>query len=104
MLVNKLGPYFVDVYFMAAKKFSLKIIQQTSKKNISSLENFYSKNGIENFIFDFDNNFSSYIFQSDICITRAGATTLAELSFLNVPFVAVPLPSSKDNHQLENAC
>ena len=92
-----------DSFLNLSKKFSLKIIQQTSKKNISSLENFYSKNGIENFIFDFDNNFSSYIFQSDICITRAGATTLAELSFLNVPFVAVPLPSSKDNHQLENA-
>ena len=41
--------------------------------------------------------------QSDICITRAGATTLAELSFLNVPFIAIPLPSSKDNHQFENA-
>ncbi len=86
-----------------SKKFSLKIIQQTKKRNISNLENFYSKNGVENLIFDFDNHFVSYIFQSDICITRAGATTLAELSFLNVPFVAVPLPSSKDNHQLENA-
>ena len=25
------------------------------------------------------------------------------MSLLNIPFVAVPLPSSKDNHQLENA-
>ena len=25
------------------------------------------------------------------------------ISFLNIPFIAVPLPSSKDNHQLENA-
>ena len=43
------------------------------------------------------------IVETDICITRAGATTLAELSILNVPFIAVPLPNSKDNHQLENA-
>ena len=28
---------------------------------------------------------------------------MAELSIMNVPFVAVPLPTSKDNHQLENA-
>ena len=28
---------------------------------------------------------------------------MAELSVLNIPFIAVPLPSSKDNHQLENA-
>ena len=39
----------------------------------------------------------------DFCITRAGASTLAELSFLNIPFMAVPLPTSKDNHQFENA-
>ena len=41
--------------------------------------------------------------RSNICITRAGASTLAELVFLNLPFVAIPLPTSKDNHQFENA-
>jgi len=41
--------------------------------------------------------------QTDLCITRAGASTLSELSVLNIPFIAVPLPTSKDNHQLENA-
>jgi len=39
----------------------------------------------------------------DLCITRSGASTLAELSVINIPFIAVPLPTSKDNHQLENA-
>ena len=38
-----------------------------------------------------------------MCVTRAGASTLAELVFLNLPFLAVPLPTSKDNHQYENA-
>ena len=28
---------------------------------------------------------------------------MAELSVLNTPFIAIPLPSSKDNHQFENA-
>ena len=41
--------------------------------------------------------------KSNICITRAGASTLAELVFLNIPHIAIPLPSAKDNHQLENA-
>ena len=41
--------------------------------------------------------------EADLCITRSGASTLAELSVLNIPFIAIPLPSSKDNHQLENA-
>ena len=86
-----------------SKKFPIKIIQQTSKKNISNLKDFYQKNKIENLIFDFDPNFEKILIASDLCITRAGATTLAELSVLNIPFIAVPLPSSKDNHQFENA-
>ncbi|MBD1141413.1 UDP-N-acetylglucosamine--N-acetylmuramyl-(pentapeptide) pyrophosphoryl-undecaprenol N-acetylglucosamine transferase [Pelagibacterales bacterium SAG-MED39] len=86
-----------------SKKIPIKIIQQTYEKNISSLSNFYSKNNIENKIFSFDLNFIDNIQQADLCITRAGASTLAELSVTNTPFIAVPLPSSKDNHQIENA-
>jgi len=86
-----------------SKKRSIKVIQQTNNKNISYLNDYYLKNNIENKIFSFDKNFANYVHQSDICITRAGASTLAELSFMNVPFIAVPLPTSKDNHQFENA-
>jgi len=86
-----------------SKKFPIQIIQQTSKKNILDLKDFYQKNNIESSIFDFDPNFEKLLIKSDLCITRAGATTLAELSTLNIPFIAVPLPSSKDNHQFENA-
>ena len=86
-----------------AKKKPIKVIQQTNEKNIYNLSNFYLKNDVESQIFSFDKNLSDVIKKSDICITRAGASTLAELSFLNIPFVAVPLPNSRDNHQLENA-
>ena len=86
-----------------SKRKSIKVIHQTNEKNIVNLNKFYSENNIENKIFSFDENFISTIQQADLCITRAGASTLAELSLLNIPFIAVPLPNSKDNHQLENA-
>ncbi len=86
-----------------SKKFPIKVIQQTHLKNISLLQEFYSKNNIEHEIFNYDKNLIEKIVETDICITRAGASTLAELSILNIPFIAVPLPNSKDNHQLENA-
>ena len=86
-----------------SKRIQLKVIQQTSEKNISSLSQFYLKNDIENKIFCFDENLSNSIQSADLCITRAGASTLAELSVINTPFIAIPLPTSKDNHQLENA-
>ena len=90
-------------FIKLSKEFSIKIVQQTNKKNISNLEKFYLENNIENLIFDYDKNFVDKIINCDLCITRAGASTLAELSVLNIPFIAVPLPSSKDNHQFENA-
>ncbi len=86
-----------------SKKIPIKVIQQTNENNISYLENFYSSNNIDNKIFSFDKNFSNIIQLADLCITRAGASTLAELSVLNIPFIAVPLITSKDNHQFENA-
>ena len=86
-----------------SKQFPIKIIQQTSEKNIQFLKEFYNFNNIENRIFSFNPDFTQVIHQADLCITRAGASTLAELSVLNTPFIAVPLPTSKDNHQFENA-
>ncbi len=86
-----------------AKKNSLKIIHQTSEKNTNFLRNYYLQNNIKNKVFSFDHNLNQLLIQSDLCITRAGASSLAELSLLNIPFVAIPLPSSKDNHQSENA-
>ena len=86
-----------------SKKLNIKVIQQTSEKNTVFLKNFYATNNVENQIFSFSKDFTKNILQADLCITRAGASTLAELSFLNVPFIAVPLPNSKDNHQFENA-
>ena len=60
-------------------------------------------NKIEHEVFTFDENLNTLLKQSDLCITRAGASSLAELSLLKIPFIAIPLPTSKDNHQYENA-
>ena len=85
------------------KKHTLKVIQQTNTQSIKDLENFYNSNNIENEVFNFEKNFINLINKSDLCITRAGATSLAEISIMNKPFVAIPLPTSRDNHQMENA-
>jgi UDP-N-acetylglucosamine--N-acetylmuramyl-(pentapeptide) pyrophosphoryl-undecaprenol N-acetylglucosamine transferase len=86
-----------------SKIYPLKIIHQTSKKNIDFIKNFYLENNVDNHVFSYDQNLDILLNQSDLCITRAGASSLAELSVLNIPFIVIPLPTSKDNHQLENA-
>jgi UDP-N-acetylglucosamine--N-acetylmuramyl-(pentapeptide) pyrophosphoryl-undecaprenol N-acetylglucosamine transferase len=95
-LVNK-------ILVKISNRYSIKVIHQTSEKNILSLKNFYKENKIENKVFNYDQNLNELLRQSDLCITRAGASSLAELSLCNIPFIAIPLPTSKDNHQYENA-
>ena len=86
-----------------SKTNQLKIIHQTNRKNLDFFKNFYTENKIENIVFNFDKNLDILLRQSDLCVTRAGASSLAEISILNIPFIAIPLPTSKDNHQYENA-
>jgi UDP-N-acetylglucosamine--N-acetylmuramyl-(pentapeptide) pyrophosphoryl-undecaprenol N-acetylglucosamine transferase len=86
-----------------SKKYRLKIYHQISSSNSVDLEFFYKEHGIENVLFNFEDNIFNYINESNLAITRAGASTLSELAFLKVPFVAIPYKFATDNHQLENA-
>ena len=92
-----------EILVNLSKNHLIKVIQQTNIANIENLENFYNSNNIENKIFHFEKNFVNLINESDLCITRAGATSLAEISIMNKPFIAIPLPSAKDDHQMKNA-
>ena len=40
---------------------------------------------------------------ADLAVTRAGATTLAEITALGVPVVLIPSPYVPNNHQVQNA-
>ena len=86
-----------------SKRYNLKIYQQTNLFNFEDLKKFYNYNNINYQLFDFSEDISNIMSRSNICLTRAGASTLAEVIFLNLPCVAIPLPTSKDNHQFENA-
>ena len=86
-----------------SKRVKIKVIQQTSDNNQNFLINFYKQNKIEHQVFVFEKDLNKLLIKSDLCITRGGASSLAELSLLKVPFITIPLPSAVDNHQYENA-
>jgi UDP-N-acetylglucosamine--N-acetylmuramyl-(pentapeptide) pyrophosphoryl-undecaprenol N-acetylglucosamine transferase len=92
-----------DSIINLSKRYDIKIFQQTSIKNYDNLKNFYKNHSVKNELFDFNENVFKFMNKINICITRAGASTLGELTFLNIPYIAIPLPNSKDNHQFENA-
>ena len=86
-----------------SKSVKIKVIHQTSESNQNFLVNFYTENQIEHHVFVFDKDLNKLLIKSNLCITRGGASSLAELSLLKVPFISIPLPSSMDNHQYENS-
>ena len=86
-----------------SEKHNIFIYHQTNKDNFRNLEYFYKKNNIPFYLFDFNQSLENIYIKTDFCITRAGASTLAELVHFNVPFLAIPFPYSKDDHQLYNA-
>jgi len=86
-----------------SKKYKLKIFHQTGKNNFENLKLFYQTNDIESELFDYNDDVAIFMSKANICLTRAGASTLAELVFLCIPHLVIPLPTAKDNHQYENA-
>ena len=83
--------------------YEIEINQQCSIGQKNSLIDFYKKNNIKNYVFEFDKNILKLFLSSNIAITRCGASTTAELVHTFTPFIAVPLPDSIDNHQYLNA-
>ena len=83
--------------------YEISINQQCIIEQKNSIIDFYEKNNIKNYIFEFDKNILKLISSSSLAITRCGASTTAELAHTLTPFIAVPLPNSVDNHQYLNA-
>ena len=87
-----------------SSKYKIEVTQQLSHGyDIENYRKEYDKNNIKNNLFYFDSEFLCKQNNFDIAITRAGASTLAELTHLNIPFVAIPFPHATDNHQFWNA-
>ena len=81
----------------------VEVIQQCTESQKESIKKFYKENNIKSNVFTFSNDILNLITSSNLAITRCGASTLAELDHTRIPFIAVPLPDSVDNHQYLNA-
>ena len=92
-----------DCIYQLSQKYLVKVFHQCSSENFIDLEKFYIEKKIDYKLFKFDDSLQKLIREADLCITRAGASSLAELIYLNKFFITIPFPYSKDNHQFFNA-
>ena len=94
-LAKEMAPHLVEA--------NIKIIHQTGSKEYQDLKLFYEENEINADVFDFSKDIPLKLSQSDFAISRAGASTLWELSASGIPALFIPLPHAANNHQFYNA-
>ncbi len=87
---------------------SLHILHLSGKQHESQVKNAYKQQLTKNVqsrvkVMGFNPDFYALIAASDLIITRAGATTLAELSAAGKACILIPAPFLADGHQLKNA-
>ncbi len=79
------------------------IHHQCKRENVAILENYYTQHGISHDVRPFFYNIGELLRASHLVISRAGSTTISEICALGVPSILIPLPTSANNHQMENA-
>jgi UDP-N-acetylglucosamine--N-acetylmuramyl-(pentapeptide) pyrophosphoryl-undecaprenol N-acetylglucosamine transferase len=79
------------------------VMQQCRAEDIDRVFDAYEAAGVAAELATFFEDLPERMSNAHLVVSRAGATTVAELCALGRPSILVPLPHSKDNDQLENA-
>ena len=90
-------------YFPKKILKDLYITHQTRDEDINSVRNFYKIKEIRHNVSNFFFNLPELIAQSDIVLSRAGASTLSELAIIGKPCILIPLSNTLDGDQENNA-
>jgi UDP-N-acetylglucosamine--N-acetylmuramyl-(pentapeptide) pyrophosphoryl-undecaprenol N-acetylglucosamine transferase len=88
---------------LAASSPTVRITHQTGERDLEMVREGYRRVGlearVEAFLYEMDREMKV----ADLVVSRAGATTLAELAASGKASILVPLPTATDDHQRRNA-
>ena len=93
-----------DIFVKCKKNdINFKVYQQCLREQKLDLQKKYDSNNIEYELFSFTFDILKYYNSTNLVITRAGSSALAELLNCKIPIISIPLATSSENHQFENA-
>ncbi len=98
--LNKMVPNELSNWIESGE---IKIKHQCGRNKLKVTQTAYGELVHEVDIQEFIQNMASAYQWADICICRAGALTVAEITAVALPTVFVPYPHAVDNHQTFNA-
>lgn len=88
---------------LEAHKDKLAIVHQTGELDFEKVKAAYAQSSLHAEVKPFIEKIVDEFAKADLVISRAGATTVAELAAAGRPAVMVPLPWAADDHQRKNA-
>jgi UDP-N-acetylglucosamine--N-acetylmuramyl-(pentapeptide) pyrophosphoryl-undecaprenol N-acetylglucosamine transferase len=91
------------LHYLQDLKDKIQFLHQTGEKDYEDIRNAYRENGFQGTIAPFIYQMGEAYAVADLVISRAGATTLAELTALGKPAILVPYPFAAGDHQELNA-
>jgi UDP-N-acetylglucosamine--N-acetylmuramyl-(pentapeptide) pyrophosphoryl-undecaprenol N-acetylglucosamine transferase len=89
--------------YLAAAGDRLSITHQTGERDLALVREGYRSAGLEAAVEPFLFTMGREMSRADVVVSRAGATTLAELAAVGRPAILIPLPTAADDHQRRNA-
>lgn len=104
------GSHFLNKGIIAAlplvkkEKELLKIFHQTGNRDLTWVKKGYEQHGFQDVVIaPYFSDMADYFQKSDLIISRAGATTIAEFIASQKASLLVPFSQAADNHQVLNA-
>ena len=79
------------------------VIHQTGAADEEMVRKAYAEAGIKARVAAFFDDMAEVYGEADLVVSRAGATTLAEITVLGKPALLIPYPFAADDHQEKNA-
>lgn len=102
------GAHRINVLMMEAMEHlcsqgvQVRVIHQTGAADQEQVANCYGQLGIVAEVAAFIHDMAAVYVQADFVVSRAGATTLAELAAMGLPALLIPYPYAADDHQVTN--
>jgi UDP-N-acetylglucosamine--N-acetylmuramyl-(pentapeptide) pyrophosphoryl-undecaprenol N-acetylglucosamine transferase len=98
--VNELA---ADALIALARERAIAIVHQTGQQGLEPTVARYRDAGVTATCSAFIVDMAAEYQRADVIVSRAGATTVAELAITGKPAVFIPYPFAADNHQEVNA-
>src|SRR5260221_9648524 len=88
---------------LAAGPAHLRLVHQTGERDVEMVRAAYRDAGLQADVEPFLYDMGQRLAATDVVVSRAGATTLAEITAAGKAAILIPLPTATDDHQRRNA-